>query len=278
METDMLKEIQEIRDAISMEATAPDTVQQAAARLPVLLDKASEYLSKALTQLLGDFAGIKNISWMALNAQRRPYSELRSLRIVAPEGFQGTFVEYGEFLIKTVETMEDLAQDVLEPFASWISQRIDDPDTLKSLTNTLKIPGLRTPKVESLQKSLDAFFPDGYAPNSYVYGQLFKRQSDWLEINDYVKKLNTLYANGKYEKVQKQLPDLTQLLTVLGARISEKKDVETFQVSSITLEQLSKVTFEIAELVEFFGVLRHRVDEYLQVVEANVELVKKLYQ
>ena len=270
----MLNEMKEIRGVISMEAAVPDTAQQAAARLPSMLDTASEYLNKALTQFLGNFAGIKSLGWMSLNAQRRPYSELRGLQVTAPDGFEGTFVEYGQFLVKTVEAMEDLSQDVLEPFASWIAQRIEDPESLKALTNSLRIPGLRTPKVEELQKRLDQFFPLN-APRSYVYGDLFKRQGDWTDINNNIKKLNTLYANGKYEKVQKAMPELSHLLTVLAARIAEQKDVASFQVSSITTEQLSKVTFEIAQHVEFYGILRHRVDEYIRTISDNVDLVKE---
>ena len=269
----MLKELQEMSGVISLETAAPDTAQQAAARLPSYLDQASEYLSKALTQILGDFAGIKNLGWLAMNIERRPYSELRRIEVVAPAGFRGTFVDYGQYLIKTVESVEDLHKNVLAPFSSWLAQRIDDPDSLKELTNSLKIPGLATPKIEELQKRLDSFFPDK-APDSYVYGDVFKRQGDWITINNQVKTLNTHFANGKYEQVQKELPDVSHLLTVLGARIAEKSDVDSFQVSSITVEQLAKVTMQIAEHVEFYGVLRHRVDEYVRVMSENVEIVK----
>ena len=64
------------------------------------------------------------------------------------------------------------------------------------------------------------------------------------------------------------------LLRLLSARMAEDKSAEVYQFSSVTIDKLSQVIFDVAEHVEFYGVLRHRVDEFVRIVDQNVELVK----
>lgn len=269
----MLNELRHARDVISMEAVAGGTAtDKAAERLPSFLDKASEFLSKTVFAKIGDFLSIKNLGWLALNAQRKPFSEMRGIPVVVPQGFKGSLVEYGSVLIKAVEATEDLESEVLSPFGSWVGQRIADPASLKNLTNTLRIPGLQPLKVDALQKQLDRFFPTKTDVKVPIYGDIFKRQADWGDLNNQIKKLNTLYTNGKFEKVQAKVSELSQLMEVLSQRIVENKT--EYELSSVTTEQLSKITFDVAEQIEFYGVLRHRVEEFLNTVTDNVDLVK----
>lgn len=269
----MLDQLRHARDVISMEASTGGNVQDAAAeRLPTFFDKAAEFLQKTIFQTIGDFFQIKNLGWLAQHAQRKPFSEVRGIQVVTPQGFKGSLVEYGNALVRAVETIQDLEADVLAPFGSWLGQRIADPDAFKSVSNTLKIPGLQAIKIDALSKSLDAFFPSKVDDKTPVYGDIFRRQGDWADLSNQVKKLNTLYSNGKYEKVQAKVPELSELLALLAKRSAEFK--EEYQYSSIQTEQLSKVTFEIAEQIEFYGVLRHRVEEFCKIVNDNVEIVK----
>lgn len=269
----MLDQLRHARDVISMEAVSGGTAEdKAAARLPTFLDKASEFLTKTIFQKIGDFFSIKNLGWLAQHAQRKPFSEVRGVQVVAPQGFKGSLVDYGNALIKAVEDTQDFEANVLSPFASWLGQRLADPDSLRSVSNSLKIPGLQHIKVDQLSKSLDAFFPNKTDAEAPVYGDLFRRQGDWTDLSNQVKKLNAYYTNGKFEKIQAKVPEISQLLTVFAQRAAQYP--EEFQFSSVTTEQLGKVTFEIAEQVEFYGVLRHRVEEFCKIVNDNVEIIK----
>lgn len=271
----MLDQLRQTCDVISLEAVAGgNAADKAADKLPSLFDQAGEFLTKTVLQSLGDFFAVKNIGWLSLNAARANYSDLRGLPVVTPQGFKGALVDYGNVLVKAVEELDDLDSDVLTPFSSWLSQRVADPESLKALTNSLKIPGLHEPKIENIQKQLDRFFPDKFDEETSVYGAVFKRQADWVELNNLVKKLNTIYANGKFEKVQKRLPELSQLLSVLAERMREDKGTEVYQFSSVNIERLSKVVYEVACHVEFYGILRHRVEEFLKAVDQNVQIVK----
>lgn len=268
----MLNELRQARDEISMEALSSEAADQVAAKIPSFLDKASEFLSQTVLQKIGDWFGGKDLGWMSVNATRRPYSEIRGIQLDAPQGFKGSLVEYGNVLVKAVEATEDLEKDVLLPYGTWVAQRIEDPTSLRSVTGTLRIPGLQHPKVESLQKSLDSFFPDKTTTDGYIYGDLIRRQGDWTDLSNIIKKLNTLYANGKFEKVQKKVPELADMVGLLAQRLNEGEG--DIQFSPITVEQLSKVTIQVAEEVEFAGILRHRVDEFIKVIGINVELAK----
>lgn len=269
----MLKELRHACDVISMEAVAGgNATDKAAARLPAFLDKAVEFLTHTVFSPIGSLFKTKDLSWLASNVAGRSYSEMRGLAVVAPQGFKGSLAEYSSALVKAVEEFQDLEKDVLSPYGSWLGQRVADPASLKALTNSLKIPGLQAPKLEATQKQLDHYFPSKVDSKEPIYGEVIRRQADWVELYNNIKKLNTLYANGKFEAVQKKVPELSQLLEVLSQRMGEFQG--EYQLSSINTERLAKVTFEIAEQIEFYGVIRHRVEELLKVVEQNVELLR----
>ncbi|QVD49393.1 hypothetical protein LUCX_323 [Xanthomonas phage vB_XciM_LucasX] len=270
----MLNNLRDASETISMEAAGGTAMDKAAERIPAFLSSASEFLAKNIFAPIASVFGAKDLGWLALRIQHKPFSELRGTQLVAPQGFKGTLAEYGQALVAMVESISDLEKDVLVPYATWLAQRIAEPESLKSISGSLRIPGLDAPKLDSLKKRLDTFFPDKVDERDPIYSELFRRQADWNELNQLSKKLQTLYADGRYEKVQKKVPEIVDLLDVLSVRVSEHK--EEFQFSSVAMEQLSKVTFQIAELVEFYGVVRHRVDEYLKTINQNVEIVKPL--
>lgn len=270
----MLHTLRHARDLISLEALSDGTAPiQAASRLPTFLVKASDFLKQNIFSPIGDLFAIKDLAWLAMNAQRKPYSEMRALAMRTPEGFHGSLAEYGKHLVQTAESLDDLQKDVLDPFGAWLAKGLADPASLRALTNSLRIPGLQAPKINSLKKALEHYFPAKRPADTPIYGEVIKRQGDWAEINAAVKKLHTLYQNGKYPKVGQKVQELSELMDVLSRRLNDDKD--DFVLSSVTTEQLAKVTYEIAEHIEFYGVLRHRVEEYLHAMADNVELVKK---
>lgn len=272
----MLNTLRHARDMISLEAISGTAAHdKAASRLPQFLIKAGEFLKQNIFSPIGNLLAIKDLAWLGMNAQRKPYSELRGLAIRTPEGFRGSLVDYGKHLEAAAQELDDLQKDVLDPFAAWLAAALDDPSVLRSLTNQLRIPGLHAPKLTALKKSLDQYFPDKHDSKAPIYGDVFKRQGDWAELNATVKKLHALYQNGKYEKVGVRVNELSELLGLLSERLAEDK--ETYALSSVTTEKLSKVTFEIAEYVEYYGVVRHRAEEFLRVVTDNVALVREQY-
>lgn len=270
----MLNQLRQVRDEISMEVHATDPAPTTiSTKLSSLLDQAGEFLTKNILQRIGNVFAGKDLAWLSGNANRRPYSDMRGIQLVAPQGFKGTLVDYGRHLVKTAEEVEDLDKQVLTPFHSWLSNALSDPASVRSLTNNLKIPGLQHLDYASQQKRLDAFFPEKADLKQPIYGELIQRQGDWTELSNLSKKLSTIYASGKFEAVQRKLPDVSHLLGTLAARLTEEGS--EYQFSTIQVDALSKVTYQIAEQIEFYGVLRHRVDEYLRTLEANVEIVKK---
>lgn len=273
----MLDKLRQTCNVISLEAAVGgNAADKAAEKLPSLFDQASEFLSRGVLEKVGNFFSgySRSLAWLSMNGSRGNYAELRGLQVHVPQGFKGSLVEYGNVLTKAVDEMSSLERDVLGPFSSWLQQRIADPESLKALSNSLKIPGLHEPKIEGIQKQLDRFFPDKADASTALYGEVIKRQADWADLFNLTKKLNTQFGDGTYEAIQKRLPELSDLLTVLSERLREDKGSEVYQFSSVNVEKLSKVVYQVAEHLEFYGVLRSRVDEYLRAVSDNVEIVR----
>lgn len=267
----MLHDLRETATSISMEAASGlEAADRAAERIPTFLESAAEYLNRNVFQPLSNAFATRDLNWVANELQRKQYSEMRPIKISAPEKFSGTFVDYGNILLAASEDMDALHDKVLVPLDAWVNGRLGDPNSLKSLTNTLKVPGLTDLHVDALNKRLDKFFPDKSTINGSrapIYGEVIVRQADWKTIADIVRKLNTVYANGNYEKVCKKQTELTYSLRLLAKRIGEAP--EEYKLSSVTTEQLSKVVIGVAEQIEFYGVLRSRVDEYLRAISDN---------
>lgn len=264
----MLHDLRENAMSISMEAASGlEAADKAAERIPTFLESAAEYLNRNVFQPLSNAFATKDLNWVANELQRKNYSEMRAIKISAPENFKGNLLDYGTALLAASEDMDALHDKVLVPLDSWVNGRLGDPNSLKSLTNTLKVPGLHDMPIDALNKRLDRFFPDKADTRVPIYGEVIARQSDWKGIADTVRKINTVYANGNYEKVCKKQAELTYSLRLLAKRIGEAP--EEYKLSSVTTEQLSKVVIGVAEQIEFYGVLRSRVDQYLRSISDN---------
>lgn len=264
----MLHDLRENAMSISMEAASGlEAADKAAERIPTFLESAAEYLNRNVFQPLSNAFATKDLNWVANELQRKNYSEMRAIKISAPENFKGSLLDYGNALLAASEDMDALHDKVLVPLDSWVNGRLGDPNSLKSLTNTLKVPGLHDMPIDALNKRLDRFFPDKADTRVPIYGEVIARQSDWKGIADTVRKINTVYANGNYEKVCKKQAELTYSLRLLAKRIGEAP--EEYKLSSVTTEQLSKVVIGVAEQIEFYGVLRSRVDQYLRSISDN---------
>lgn len=268
----MLHDLRENAMSISMEAASGlEAADKAAERIPTFLESAAEYLNRNVFQPLSNAFATKDLNWVANELQRKNYSEMRAIKISAPENFKGSLLDYGTALLAASEDMDALHDKVLVPLDSWVNGRLGDPNSLKSLTNTLKVPGLHDMPIDALNKRLDRFFPDKADTRVPIYGEVIARQSDWKGIADTVRKINTVYANGNYEKVCKKQAELTYSLRLLAKRIGEAP--EEYKLSSVTTEQLSKVVIGVAEQIEFYGVLRSRVDQYLRSISDNQVLM-----
>lgn len=268
----MLHDLRETATFISMEAASGlEAADRAAERIPTFLESASEYLNRNVFQPLSNAFATKDLTWVANELQRKPYSEMRPIKVSTPENFKGNLAEYGATLLAASEDMDALLDKVLSPLDAWVNTRLGDPNTLKSLTNTLKVPGLQDLHVDALSKRLDRYFPDKASNQAPIYGEVIARQADWKAIAETIRKINTVYANGNFEKVCKKQTDLTYSLRLLAKRIGEAP--EEYKLSSVTTEQLSKVVIGVAEQIEFYGLLRNRVDEYLRAISDNQVLM-----
>lgn len=265
----MHKELEYMHSVISLESQSDATVASAAERIPGFLDKITEFFTQNVAQPIGTLFSRKDVVWMADNASRRPFNEMRGYRVYVPVGFKGSLADYGQLLLEAAGKMDRILDEVLVPYGRWVAEKVSNPKSLSNLTNTLQIPGLKDLDIRPLEVRLDAFFPDRNRHTTAIYGEVFARQQDWERCSSALRKLEDLYKNGRYDRTRAKVRELSELLEKLAVVIRENR-IE-YQVSSVTIKQLSDITFEIAKMVEFYGILRHRVDEYARSMQDTVD-------
>lgn len=269
----MLKNLSLQSDFISMESAAGDAgLQKATGRLPDYLSKVSRFLNESIIMPITAFASGKDLGWLALNANRYSYPDWRSFRMEAPHGFKGSLAEYGKDLVAATELMHKLESEVLAPYMTFVSERLSDPSSMKSLSTTIKVPGMHDVDYARVAKKLETYFPDKKVSEEPIYSEVIRRQADWVDINNAVQRLSALYGDGHYEAVIKRTRELGDLVNVLADRLTNDK--EEFVASPVIVNALSKLTLAVAQQVEFYGILRGRVSEYQESVEASLKQVR----
>jgi len=269
----MLKNLSLQSDFVSMESSAGDAgLQKATGRLPDYLVKVSHFLNENIVKPITAFAAGKDLGWLALNANRYSYPEWRSFRMEAPHGFQGSLAEYGKDLVTATTLMQKLESDVLAPYMTFVAERLSDPTSMKSLSTTIKVPGMHDVDYARVAKKLESYFPDKKVSEEPVYSDVIRRQADWIDINNSVQHLAAMYNDGHYEAVVKRTRELGELVNVLADRLTHNK--EEFIASPVIVNALSKLTLAVAQQVEFYGVLRSRVSEYQESIEASLKQVR----
>lgn len=264
----MLHELRRASDVISLEAQQGD-LSKATGRLPDFFTGLKTAFNEYLAKPLSTFFSRHDINWFSREVQKAQYVGLREVEVVTPPGLKVDFLTYAEKLIAGTKAMLTLKQDVLVPFNSWLGAKLGNPSALNALTGNLNIAGLKPHDVEKLHADILACFQDhGKLEVLSTYGNVIKRNGDWNALSKHVADLLNAFSDAHHKEIVALVNQATNLMDQLQRRIEEEP--ETYKLSPTTLQGLANTAYILGQQVEFYGLLRHRVDEFGHALDQNV--------
>lgn len=260
----MLHELRRQRDIISLEAVSGEgALGTAASRLPSFFTSAKSFFSKHLGEPITDFFAKKDLTFFARKIQKTPYADLRPIQVSVPAGLKVDYLTYITTLLNSTTAIRSLKFDILVPYAAWLSNKLGNPSSLASNSNTLNIQGYKPHDIEELEKLINDCFvaPQAVQTATMAYGTALKRNTDWTLIAEQMALLEQEFDEKGHKEIVKFVDHTSELLHKLIARIEEDKKKEEYKLSPTTMKAMSETTYAIACEIEFYGLLRHRVKE-----------------
>ncbi len=266
-----LQKLRHQRDVISLEAVSGEAaLGQAIGRLPTFFQEAKAFFGNNIAEPVVDFFARKDLMWVANKTAKHQYSELRPHEVTVPQGMCCDYVTYLRALKSAAQAAATITSNTLVPYNAWLGQKLGNPAALASLTDSLDIKGFKPAEVDVLIKDLNACFAtDGRKEVHVTYGQAIRRNTDWVEVANLVTEIEALFAKKDHDELVKQMNSAKMLTDLLIKRLEE--DPKTYKASPVTISAIAATTYQIGAHLEFYALVRHRVSETSQALQATKE-------
>lgn len=200
------------------------------------------------------------------------YIDLRTMDVQVPEGLTVDFLSYVRALKVAGHLVKTIESDVLQPFDHWLAQVVGRPEMLSNLNHTLRVDGMKHLNFDAVNKTItNMFVQKGERHHLVPYGQAFQRNLDIKTLGTELDELEMLFGRDAQKRILAHVKRITELLqelmTILEGRQSELK------VSSATVRAISEAAYEVARVLEQYGVFRYRL---LELGHAVGETEKKI--
>jgi F0F1-type ATP synthase delta subunit len=203
-------------------------------------------------------------------AKKGDYMTLRRRNVIVPKGLQVSYLKHLESLNRNQDAIDTLITEILSPFEKHLGTLLSNPETLKSQRESKIIDKVVVHDVAGLRSEMAKDFNKDSAERR-PYGTVIGRQSDWpkitLEFNDLVERM----ARISRKEVLSYVELISEHLEKLIQRM--ETDPETYESNGLKVSELAKISFVMAEEVEFYATQAFMVEQLQVSIEAAAELV-----
>lgn len=266
-------QIDQLTTRMSLESGALEDFSELLTKsIPALGQSLSASFEKSLSLFKGFISGFSPDVRLLNFANTVPYSALAPIKVYMPEGFSGNASEYARLLKDSVNHTEDLISGVINPFNSFLSALISNPDTAKNTALRPAVFDRKDKERAELNQKIGGFFKNGTASTG-KFETFFRRN---LELVETKKDLDQVYRdleNMKPGVVQKAVSDTLDLIKALE-EVLPKDQLK--QISPQTVRYLAEATLTVAKEVEFYGITRYRAESFVKSFEDTLTILKKV--
>lgn len=265
-----LDALEEATLAMSIEAInlrgSFDSLRQ---KLPGFFGKLTDFTNGLLpnTELQLDMFNQRKYAELA---KKGDYMVLRRRNVMVPKGLQVSYLKHLETLNRNQDAIDYLITETLRPFERHLGTLLSNPDTLKSQRESKIIDKVVIHDIAALRTEMAKDFNKDSAERR-PYGAVIGRQSDWpkitLEFNDLIERA----ARVSRKEVLSLVELISEHLDKLIQRM--ETDPETYEATGLKISELAKVSFVMAEEVEFYATQAFMIEQLQASIEASAELV-----
>lgn len=213
-----------------------------------VLDVASNFGSEQVNT----FSFVKSHS-LERDLKKSNYTSLMMLTSYVPPGMKVEWLKYLDALAACQDISDGLLKDTLKPALDYFSVLLGSPDRLQERSPTNDLSKIKTHEraIENSKKLLKACYSDTSVETKRPFGDVFKRNGDWVQANEALQRVTERLANVSPKEVLDVVQDLSDVLDRLALRLSQSPDL--YQVSGITSKLLADTCMQLALEVEFYA-------------------------
>lgn len=213
------------------------------------------------------YSDIKNL------VEKTNYANIREVRVFVPAGLTVPYVTYIKELENAVDISEKIMDDVLNPFSRWLGLGISNPDIFKNVRVGRGIEDFNPHNTDGVALDIGKCFKKGGNVNKVPFKQAFFSNAQVKEAYLMVEDLNGRMVTIDRSKVLKKIQEITDLLERLISRMEDKE--ENYELSEVSLELLSKLSYTVAKEVEFFGFTSYQLTALTTAIIDTNDVLKK---
>lgn len=251
----MNTDVRNLANLISVEALAGVNPTAILNRFPQFFSSVLEGCEKALAGLKpgtgGEFqqAGKELLSKL----QGKSYSKLGDLKVYAPPGMRGTYLEYIEWLQPAITLAATVPGTVVAPYSRWVASLLSSPTRLSSM-NVSMIPSVNQEYTSRNSNHALSALLDSHRqgkPEHVPYSQALARNNDWGKVFEAVGAMEATMSATKAHDFTEQVADLGHNVNRLVEMI--KQEPETYRTSGTVLDKLTHATMDVALAIEYYS-------------------------
>lgn len=266
----MLKEIEETSNLIALEAHAGnESFQNALGKLPGFITQLRGFLTgKIGDPLVSNFLGNRPAPFIRAIG-KTTYTDFKHVNVYVPQGLRVSYLEHQKVLADACTHCVGIEGTTLDPFIKWLGERIGNPASFSSISSALRTPGGEVEKIEQAYHA--GFIVNGQKQSEVSYTKAIARQSDWPAIMDGIDTMERQLTADLHKRFIDKMIRLDDLLATLVRRIEESP--EAYKFSAPALSDLATHSYAAARELEFYGLMKYRLESYTVAVR---DTVKKL--
>lgn len=200
---------------------------------------------------------IPNPNSIIRSLRKASYADLRTLPVQVPPGLSSSYLAYLESLDEAVTITEGLMDNVLTPFSRWLAIGLSNPDSLNSLNAGRRIQDFKPHQIDKASLALGKHFAKGKTHHERKFGDVFDRNGDVEAVYKKANDTASRFLKTSRKDVMKKVGEVTDLLDTLTKRIEE--DEANYKTSSVTRDLIAKLSFTLAQEVEFYAVVGYQL-------------------
>jgi hypothetical protein len=214
--------------------------------------------------------GLINDSLAKSLAKNDQYMNLRRRKVIVPPGLKVSYLDHLKTLHESQANVDRLIPEILAPTEKFLGTLLARPDTLKSRREPEVVQNALDHDVDALKSKLAKDFDKG-RHETVNYGDLIGRQSDWPKIAESFNNLSDRLGHIDRVEVLHYVTTISEHLERLIEHLSD--DSQAYVENGITISNLAKVSYAVANEVEFYATHAYMVELLQTSIENAVEVV-----
>lgn len=206
------------------------------------------------------------------------YISLGTLDIYVPQGMHVPFMELMDALEVGQQVVDNLMDGVLDPSITYFSKLLGSPETMSAASRLSEEASIKLQEkgIAAARAATGKCFTTNGNTTRRPYGDVFKRNQDWLTVNTKLDELIQRMAKVPPGLVAKRVDDLVEVMDRLCLRMKQSPDV--YAANGITGAALAKVANNLGQVVEFYAAHYFMIQMVASTMADNIKRLKEILE